>query len=75
MYKKEGNIVLSADIYHSSDVVVTTVDDDGDTIVTICDDATFPIVDIADFPISLDFVDCPNDEVSSNTDVSSDSAS
>ena len=75
MYDKEGNIVCSDNVDYSSDVIITTVDDDGNTIVTICDDATVPIIYIAEFTIPFDFVDFPNYEISSDSDVSLDSAS
>ena len=57
------------------DLVITTVDDYGNTINTICDDATVLIINLDDFPISFDLVVCPNSNITSDNDVSLDSDS
>ena len=58
MYDKERNIVLSAEVGNADDIIVTTVDDDGNTLVSVIDDDadSVPILDLADDLVPFEFV-------------------
>ena len=67
MYNQEGNIVFSAEVDGSGDIIVTTVNDDNNTITSsINNDAnSIPSVDLGDDLFALDFFDCCDDDASS----------
>ena len=67
MYNKEGNIVFSSEVDGAGDIIVTTVDGDRNTIVLVVDDKVdfIPTIDLGNYPIPFELIDCSHDDVSS----------
>lgn len=67
MYNNKGHIVFSAEVGGTGDIIVTMVDDDGNTLTSLVDDKTDSIVSVNlnDDPFILKFFDYFDDDLSS----------